>query len=173
LPSLPELPGRFEGDAIHSCGYKSPEIFRGRRVLIVGAGNSGCDIAVEASQFADRTFLSLRRGYHVIPKYAFGRPDFYLHVFHPTRDDLFILGMLQPDSGVWPLMDLQARAVAGCLRAARAGGPAVARVRALRTGPRPDLGGGIRYVKSERHRYEVEHSTYARHLKKLIRVLGS
>ena len=36
---------------------------------------------------------------------------------------------------------------------------------------RPDLSGGIRYVKSERHRYEVEHSTYARQLRRGIRLL--
>jgi hypothetical protein len=91
--------------------------------------------------------------------------DFYLHVFHPTYDDLFILGMIQPDSGVWPLMDLQARAVVGYLRAG--GG------RALKQRPRPDLSGGIRYVKSERHRYEVEHSTYGRQLRRVIRLLES
>ena len=71
---MPEVPGNFDGESLHSCGYKSPEIFRGKRVLVVGAGNSGCDIAVEASQHAERTLLSVRRGYYYIPKYAFGRP---------------------------------------------------------------------------------------------------
>ena len=37
-------------------------------------GNSAMDIAVESSEVAERTFLSGRRGVHVIPKYAFGRP---------------------------------------------------------------------------------------------------
>jgi cation diffusion facilitator CzcD-associated flavoprotein CzcO len=285
VPNTPEVPGTFEGEAIHSCRYKTPEIFRGKRVLVVGAGNSGCDIAVEAAQHAERTYLSVRRGYYYIPKYAFGRPidqvgelslklrvplsirrplnelllravvgrpeqfglprpdhklleshpivnsqlllalgqgdvepkpdvarlegrevrfkdgtsepidlivyatgyhvsfpfldpghlssadgrpDFYLHVFHPQYDDLFILGMIMPDSGVWPLMDLQARAVAGYLQASRAGGAEIRRVRAMKAGRPPDLGGGIRYVKSERHRFEVEHSSYARRLRRLI-----
>jgi hypothetical protein len=79
--------------------------------------------------------------------------------------------MIQPDSGVWPLMDLQARAVANYLRAAEADGPGIRKVRAMKQGPRPDLSGGIRYVKSERHRYEVEHSTYARRLREVIRLL--
>ena len=48
VPIMPRVPGTFEGDCMHSCGYKSPEIFRGKRVLVVGAGNSGCDIAVDA-----------------------------------------------------------------------------------------------------------------------------
>jgi hypothetical protein len=104
---------------------------------------------------------------------ADGRPDFYLHVFHPTNDDLFILGMIQPDSGVWPLMDLQARAVASYIRAVGGDGPGIRKVRAMKVGPPPDLSGGIRYVKSERHRYEVEHSSYARELRKVIRLLGS
>src|SRR4051812_7912968 len=45
IPALPRVPGSFEGLTMHSCGYKSPEIFRGRRVLVVGGGNSGGDIA--------------------------------------------------------------------------------------------------------------------------------
>ena len=57
---------------------------------------------------------------------ADGRPNFYLHTFHPAYDDLFILGNLQPDSGVWPLMELQARAIAGYVRGAGADAPAVA-----------------------------------------------
>ena len=46
-------------------------------------------------------------------------------------------------------------------------------MRALQQGPRADLSGGIRYVKSERHRYEVEHTSYARQLRKVIRLLES
>ncbi len=49
-------------------------ILAGRRVLVVGAGNSGCDIAVEAAQHAAATFHSLRRGYHYLPKFLFGKP---------------------------------------------------------------------------------------------------
>ena len=103
---------------------------------------------------------------------ADGRPDFYLHLFHPTYDDLFILGNLQPDSAVWPLMDLQARAVAGFLDARARGRPGAERLRAMKQGPQPDLGGGLRYVRSERHRYEVEHASYARRLREVIRLLA-
>jgi hypothetical protein len=79
--------------------------------------------------------------------------------------------MIQPDSGVWPLMDLQARAVASFIRAGDRSG--TRKVGALKRGAPPDLSGGIRYVSSERHRYEVEHSSYARLLRKVIRLLES
>src|SRR5262249_9128968 len=101
-----------------------------------------------------------------------GRPDFYLHVFHPAYDDLFIIGLIMPDSGVWPLMDLQARAVAHSLRARRAGGAGIARFRSLKGGPRPSLNGGITYVRSDRHWCEVEHSSYGRRLRKVIHLLA-
>jgi hypothetical protein len=45
-----------------------------KRVLVVGMGNSACDIACEASRVAERVFLSTRRGAHIIPKYVFGKP---------------------------------------------------------------------------------------------------
>jgi cation diffusion facilitator CzcD-associated flavoprotein CzcO len=290
IPNLPTLPGRFDGDWIHSSRYKTPEILRDKRVLVVGAGNSGCDIAVESAQHAARTFLSVRRGYYYLPKYAFGRPidqigevglrlrlplfirrpvdqlllrvvagrpdqfglprpdhklleshpivnsqilqalgqgdiqpkpdvqellggevrfrngtteqvdlivyatgyrvsfpflppshlnsadgrpDFYLHLFHPVYENLFIVGMVQPDSGVWWLMDLQAQAAARAIRASRADSAGARKLRALKRGPRPDLGGGIKYLASDRHRFEVEHSGYRRRLRSLVRMLGS
>ncbi len=73
-PRIPELPGQFSGLALHSSAYKTPDLLRGKRVLVMGAGNSGCDIAVEAAQNAAATFHSLRRGYHYLPKFLFGQP---------------------------------------------------------------------------------------------------
>lgn len=79
-PRLPDFPGRFGGESYHSVRYRSPEEFRGKRVVIVGAGNSGCDIACDAAQVAERAVLSLRRGYHFVPKYVFGMPaDVFAH----------------------------------------------------------------------------------------------
>ncbi|REK05545.1 MAG: monooxygenase [Planctomycetota bacterium] len=74
-PRWPEFPGHFDGLAMHSAQYKSADVLRGRRVLVVGAGNTGCDIAVEAAVHADQAFHSLRRGYYFIPKFFFGRPS--------------------------------------------------------------------------------------------------
>lgn len=70
----PDYPGTFTGESLHSAVYRSPDIFPGKRVLVVGGGNSGCDIVVEAAQFADRAWHSTRRGYWYMPKYLFGRP---------------------------------------------------------------------------------------------------
>jgi hypothetical protein len=74
LPRMPDLPGTFTGRTIHSHDYRAPEVFAGQRVLVVGMGNSGCDIACDLARVADRTLLSTRRGAHVIPKYLFGLP---------------------------------------------------------------------------------------------------
>ena len=68
------FPGEFHGEILHSHHYKTPDVLRNKRVLVVGAGNSGCDIAVEASQHAAQTYLSMRRGYHFLPKFLHGRP---------------------------------------------------------------------------------------------------
>ena len=73
-PNLPTIPGVFEGEVLHSQGYKHPRQFEGRRVLIVGAGNSGCDIACDASRAAAKALISLRRGYYFVPKHIFGQP---------------------------------------------------------------------------------------------------
>ena len=73
-PKLPDYPGTFAGLALHSSQYKTPECLIGKRVLVVGAGNSGCDIAVEAAQSAAATFHSTRRGYHYLPKFLLGKP---------------------------------------------------------------------------------------------------
>jgi len=73
-PNVPEFRGRFEGEILHSRDYKHPRQFEGKRVLIVGAGNSGCDIACDASRTARKALISLRRGYYFVPKHIFGKP---------------------------------------------------------------------------------------------------
>ena len=73
-PSIPDYPGKFAGETMHSVRYRVPGEFSGKRVLVVGGGNSGCDIACDAALYADQAFISLRRGYHFIPKYFFGIP---------------------------------------------------------------------------------------------------
>ncbi|CDM40594.1 putative oxidoreductase CzcO [Pseudomonas oleovorans subsp. oleovorans] len=73
-PNLPRLPGDFCGELLHSNAYKSADIFAGKRVLVVGCGNSACDIAVDAVHRAASVDLSVRRGYHFLPKFILGKP---------------------------------------------------------------------------------------------------
>lgn len=77
VPRWPEIPGRFTGTLLHAADYKSPTVpipLAGRRVLVIGGGNSGCDIAVECSHHAVATAHSTRRGYYVVPREIMGRP---------------------------------------------------------------------------------------------------
>ncbi len=288
-PQWPNYPGTFAGTVLHSCQYKTPDVLVGRRVLVVGGGNSGCDIAVESAQHAAATYHSLRRGYHYLPKLVFGRPidqagerylrwrvplfirrmisslvsrlvlgrperfhlprpdhrlfethpiinsqmmyyaahgrlqpkpdiaelapqrvrfvdgseaevdvivyatgfkitipfvdpglfdwrddrpELYLNVFHPQRDDLFVLGLIQPDSGQWGLVDYQSQLVARYVQACVERPAQAERFRRQKALEKPDLGHGIRYIRSPRHRLEVEHFSYRQRLQKGLRQLS-
>jgi len=285
-PKWPNYPGSFAGTSLHSCEYKTPGVLEGKRVLVIGGGNSGCDIAVESAQHAAATFHSLRRGYHYLPKFVFGRPidqaherylrwrvpltlrrmlskvvslavlgkperfglprpdhqlfethpiinsqmlyyaahgrlrakpdvaellgervrfvdgteeaidvivyatgfnitipfiereqlnwrdgrpDLYLNVFHPTRDDLFVIGLIQPDSGQWGLVDYQSQLMARFLHAAKHTPASAARFRQRKAREHVDLGDGIHYLRSTRHLLEVEHFSYRKRLQKEIK----
>jgi len=288
-PKWPDYPGEFNGSIIHSADYKTPDVLRGQRVLIVGAGNSGCDIAVESAQNAAATFHSVRRGYYYVPKYGFfgkpvdqtaemlhnlrlplwlrrlfgtlllkaivgnpqdyglpkpdhrlfeahpivnsqllyylkhgdiqhkpdvaelcgdrvrfvddsseaidvivyatgyqihfpfidrdhlnwhnGRPRLYLNVFHPTYDNLFVAGLIQPDSGQFGLVDYQSQAIAAFIHAQSHDAVKADRLRAAKSRDLPDLGRGIQYLDSSRHYLEVEHYGYRKHLKRVIKWL--
>jgi len=284
-PLFPEYPGEFDGETLHSRSYRTPGIFRGKRVLIAGAGNSGCDIAVEAAQHASAAFHSLRRGYHFLPKFVRGYPidvlgenlrrwrmplwvrrlaasyisnvalgspqrfglpapdhrlfeahpvinsqllyhaghgaiefrpeiaelcgaevrfvdgsseqidmivyatgyraslpfidpalldsgeygpELYLHAFHPSRENLFVIGLIQPDSGLWPLAELQARIAAALVSARRAGHASAQWFRAQMQRPENAARGSIRYINTRRHHYEVDHFAYRDQLRKIL-----
>src|SRR6266852_3530521 len=70
----PPFEGHFDGSVIHSHYYKVPDSYAGKYVLVVGFGNSAMDIAVETSRVSTMTYLAVRRGFHIIPKYILGRP---------------------------------------------------------------------------------------------------
>jgi hypothetical protein len=289
-PLWPELPGEFTGQQIHAHHYKTPDQIAGKRVLVVGGGNSGCDIAVEAAQHAAVVFQSLRRGYHFLPKFLLGtpidsggewfnrwrvphtvqrwltgwlsfvalgpperyglpkpdhrlfeahpivnsqllyfvghgkihirpaierlagdlvrfvngreeqvdtivyatgyrvsfpfadrdllldgagKPRLFLNVFHPQYDNLFVAGLVQPNSGIWPIIEWQARLIAAYLAAQRKNPAQAAWFRKLRaTGP-DDLTSGRTYLRSPRHLLEVPYFSYRRRLEKLVRRLQS
>jgi hypothetical protein len=72
----PAFPGaeEFTGEQIHAHYYREPDVLEGKRVLVLGIGNSATDIAVESSRIGDATFLAMRRGAYVLPKYLNGKP---------------------------------------------------------------------------------------------------
>lgn len=278
-PNLPAFEGAFDGELIHSSRYKSPEIFGGKRVLIVGAGNSGCDIAVDAVHFGRSVDISMRRGYHFVPKYVFGqpadtvggkvrlpkflksridglilkwfvgdaqrygfpkpdhalyeshpvvnslvlfhaghgdlgvRPDIarldgrtvrfrdgssadydivvaatgyrlhypfvdrallnwkgdaprlYLNCFHPERDDLFVLGMVEAAGLGWQGRHEQAELVARYIAGLDRGDASALAFREAKREPFDDMRGGMNYVKLARMAYYVHKDTYRRRVK--------
>jgi hypothetical protein len=285
-PIWPQFPGEFAGRQMHAHDYKTPDVLAGKRVLVVGAGNSGCDIAVEAAQHAAAVFHSLRRGYHFLPKFllgtpvdaggewfnrwrvplwaqrlltgwlarvalgpperyglprpdhrlfethplinsqllyfighgriqvrpaierlagdrvrfvdgreepidlviyatgykvsfpfldrdlvlgADGRPRLWLNAFHPQHDNLFVAGLIQPNSGIWALADWQAQLMAAYILAQEHDPPQADWFRRQKAKGHDDLGGGIRYLASERHYLEVEYFSYRERLKRLVR----
>ncbi len=78
LPRWPEpaFPGAdtFAGHQLHAHSYVDNTIFEGKRVVVLGMGNSAMDIAVESSYVAKRTYLAARQGVWIVPKYIFGKP---------------------------------------------------------------------------------------------------
>ena len=83
---FPVFEGEFSGELMHSKDYKRPEQIQGKRVLVIGGGNSACDVVSEAARVGSEAHLSLRRGYWFLPKTLFGRPSaesfaLYLPVF--------------------------------------------------------------------------------------------
>jgi cation diffusion facilitator CzcD-associated flavoprotein CzcO len=288
-PLWPELPGGFSGELIHAHDYKVPEQIRDKRVLVIGGGNSGCDLAVEAAQHGAASFLSLRRGYHFLPKFLFGgpldsggelfdrwrvpvwlqqrltallvnvavgRPERYglpkpnhrlfethpivnsqllyavghghvqvrpaieriqgntihfadgreeqidviicatgyqttfpfldrsllmkddgtprlfLNAFHPDYDRLFVAGLIQPNGAIWPLVDWQARLMAAFVRSQQADSARADWFRKRKARGHDDLGGGLHYDRSPRHRLEVEFFAYRRRLRQLVSKFG-
>ena len=73
-PFVPEYPGEFTGRVLHSGRYRDAADIEGDRVLVVGAGNSGCDLAVDAAQAGRETHISVRNGLVFQPKTLYGRP---------------------------------------------------------------------------------------------------
>lgn len=74
-PRYPEYPGEFTGKLMHSHQVKRFSDFAGKRVLVIGGGNSACDVAVESCRYSTATDISWRRGYWVVPKFIFGKPS--------------------------------------------------------------------------------------------------
>jgi cation diffusion facilitator CzcD-associated flavoprotein CzcO len=285
-PKRIDLPGDFTGTRLHSAAYKTPDLLAGKRVLIVGCGNSACDIAVDAVHHAAAVDLVVRRGYYFVPKFVLGRaidtiggkiklpnrakqfvdgllvrllvgkpsdyglpdpdyamyashpvvnslvlhhighgdikvrpglasisgqtvqfndqaeasfdlileatgyeldypfidrdllnwsgaaPQLYLNVFHPERDDLFMLGMVEAAGLGWQGRDEQAHLVALYIRQLASRRAAALRLKELkRTRARHRCDGGMRYLKLDRMAYYVHKDKYLSTVKGHIKQL--
>lgn len=73
-PHMVQIPGEFAGTSFHAHDYVEPGVFTDKDVVVVGVGNSGMDISCDAAKVAHTVYLVARRGVHVLPKYAFGKP---------------------------------------------------------------------------------------------------
>ena len=73
-PRFPDYKGQFTGELTHSHHYRTNLTYRGKRVLVIGGGNSACDIAVDVARHAEFSALSWRKGYYVVPKFMLSLP---------------------------------------------------------------------------------------------------
>ncbi len=75
-PFIPKWPGQssFRGVLMHSSQYKNGEPFRDQRVLVVGFGNSGGEIAIDLWEHGAQTSIAVRSPVNVIPRELFGVP---------------------------------------------------------------------------------------------------
>lgn len=88
---IPPIPGTFTGKQLHSSQYKNTKDVDGTRVLVVGAGNSGCDLAVDVAQHRLEADIVVKEGMYFQPKMYFGRPRQqveFMKDFTPSDQDL-------------------------------------------------------------------------------------
>ena len=111
-PRLPKFPGTFAGESIHSHHYVDPQQpmhLVGKRILVVGLGNSAADITVELSSKAlqNQVTLSTRSSAWIVPKYIAGRPGDTLWrttPYLPLSWQRKALQLVAPVMGVDPTM---------------------------------------------------------------------
>jgi putative flavoprotein involved in K+ transport len=73
---LPDWPGTFAGEIVHSADYRNPVGYAGRRVLVVGAGNSGAEIAVDVAEGgAAEVLLAVRTAPTIVRRDTLGFPS--------------------------------------------------------------------------------------------------
>jgi 2-polyprenyl-6-methoxyphenol hydroxylase-like FAD-dependent oxidoreductase len=76
VPFVPDWPGRFAGEVVHSSDYRNPKPYRGRRVLVAGGGNSGAEIAVDLAQGGTSdVLLAVRTPPSIVPRDTLGIPS--------------------------------------------------------------------------------------------------
>lgn len=98
VPNHPEFANDFIGEYMHSHSFKTNEGFENKKVLVIGAGNSACDCAVEISRVAEKVCLSVRTPQYIVPKFFLGKPadtfnEGMLWIPRPIRNILLKLSL--------------------------------------------------------------------------------
>ncbi|CAM8886285.1 unnamed protein product [Rhodiola kirilowii] len=83
---IPEIEGMVEfesagGKIVHTSSYKSGELFKGKKVLVVGCGNSGMEVCLDLCHHSARPYLVVRDAVHVLPREMLGRSTFGLSMW--------------------------------------------------------------------------------------------
>jgi hypothetical protein len=103
-PYVPVVAGTFTGTQIHSGSFRNTDDLAGDRVLVVGAGNSGCDLAVDVAQHRYDVDIVIRGGVQFQPKSYFGVPRqqvAFLSQFSPQEQDLIARLLARVAIGEW------------------------------------------------------------------------
>lgn len=101
-PNIPQFPGNFSGEILHSKDYDDPAQLSDKRVLVVGAGQSAMDLVVESAINGRKTFHSTRRGFLCMPKFLFGLPPEWLMIntpimnMIPAQEHMKMMSFLSP-----------------------------------------------------------------------------
>ena len=76
VPNIPSWKGQedFTGEITHSVRYKNPTPYQGKRILVVGMGNTGAEVALDLSEKGVETYISVRNPISVVPRDLNGRP---------------------------------------------------------------------------------------------------
>lgn len=75
MPKYPQYEGEFTGKWMHSHDFKGvTDEWRGKKILVIGAGNSACDVAVESARVSKNVYLSMRSPQWFVPKFMLGYP---------------------------------------------------------------------------------------------------
>ncbi|MBK7584115.1 MAG: NAD(P)/FAD-dependent oxidoreductase [Myxococcales bacterium] len=100
VPFIPSWPGQddYGGELLHSSKYKNGDAWKGERVLVVGFGNSACEIAIDLHERGARPTLSVRGGVNIIPRDLFGIPILGVGI------SLSFLSPETADLMAWPLI---------------------------------------------------------------------
>ncbi|KAK6927408.1 Flavin monooxygenase-like [Dillenia turbinata] len=80
---VPEIEGaaEFGGEIVHTSMYKNGEVFRGKRVLVVGCGNSGMEVCLDLCNQNAQPSLVVRQTVHVLPREMLGKSTFGLSMW--------------------------------------------------------------------------------------------